>query len=607
MWQFSPVEPNTMGFRTKFDPSWSDVLGNAFEQSQENSMQSKLNIAVENYGRSEDAKAAGGELLQPDELNRRFGQAGLKFESPEYESVALGMQDRFKREQERAYYLDQVSSLSFGLPNPTSASSILAFGANVAGSLLHPLDAGIALFPFFGSGTKAAQVASKPLLKFAVGGVFDAAKLPLAETFPKLVPSLAQNATQQAIMEIPKAVVDIQESGKIDLRQIGNDMVAGAIQAEVFRHTIHLLGKLAYQTTDAAFFKAFSDIQEGKPVDVADNIKQDPNVIREEILAKERLNKAYDLREQVAREREYVENRAALLEEQLYSGLEPGADHLTAEQLRERAHTDAMEHVTQVEAEVRAAVDQMGVIANVDRYTLLALADEYANLKDGKSSPNQKAVADLLAEIEPRRKNHTELQSDYIRLAKLMNLGYDWKSWNSLDTEPVKSSRTIDPKTGATLRIMFDEPRVAQIGADIRARDQLLREQTQVELEKRIHESIQKYKAEQAELERKALFNAKAEVATLAQESWRLKEELDKLPERPRTEEEVKRSVPTEDLKTVEHVTADIKNQSAELQKSIGELTPEEEAYLEEAKTAEQEKFIEDFMAQVAGCVVTNG
>lgn len=285
MFALNPVDPGTGGQWNSPDPSFLEAaaakwrLGRSSDSVQgdwdtylENKSYEPNNILSRVAGAPEEPVPP---LVQPDELNKKFALPGLTFTQPEYEQVAAARSARHQQLMTDRAVAEAAPVFSSLIGAPSWAIGMLA-------TLTRPLDAGLMLLPGVGIEASATRVGRgiaasqnsfiRGITRLAEGGIVPRAAVPYVAQFPKLAPSIANNAIQQAIMEVPAKMREIQETGSMDLAASAQNMIAGGLFAEGLRMTGSFLKKAGDRFYKAALDRAHSDMAAGRPVDVSQEV-----------------------------------------------------------------------------------------------------------------------------------------------------------------------------------------------------------------------------------------------------------------------------------------------------------------------------------------------
>lgn len=637
MFALSEAMPTSFGVTTKFTPSLGDLLPAAFEEGQDVSFYGKARQGLDNrVAAGDDPLVAGiqtamGEpppsLMSVEELNKAYGMPGLVFDRPQTEALAKLRHQRQKQTLEYQYMAEQLPKWGF---LPTSPRGILAFGANMAGSIANPIDLAILAF--------ASPVEAESLAARAI---------PVFSRFPQLTTSIVNNATQQAIIEIPRIWTDIQTEGTPDWKGVAADMVVGGAFAEGMRIAGHFLARVSKTTLEAMSRKAVNDVLSGKPIDISENLKQDPAVIRHELeiqrlrQAEERLKTDPQVTADVAARVESLMADKKWLEVQVKEVNSKG--HLSPEEATNLVRSKVTALYTDTYVSARAAIKELGHVGNVSRRGLHVLAKDFvaaiADLSDAEKAaiaPTSKKIQEILNESQPAEltkaqakaiakdvgvaptpENLKRIQNDAkpraadisnsqaLRIAKELGLNYDWKGSGYLPASAggIPSESMFAPGAKGEMRgkelvikqLIVNEAKKKELVGDMVAREKLLRELIQKELEARIRKHAEEVIRHSADPEGpQPLGPEQPPVADV----------------RVNSEEKIKESVPNSKIDV-----ADVTQQKAMTQasmkelESMGELTPEEKAFLEEPmKDTDSEDFVKAALDAAAGCVtgITN-
>lgn len=581
----SQFEPTTVGqVTTSSEPIWSH-LGSSIRMGDESSMQRQSENLAEDIYTRDASEELGLKKLSPDELAKDPDLTplpGLTFDQPEYKAVAQLRHERHQKLLDDLYFTENIPSWG-PIPNPASLGSWLNFGANMVGAVKHPMDLLAMMTPVVGWEAKAAKVAAEGGALVGVRaamarGIMEASTLPLAEKFPRLIPSIVQNSAQQLVIQTPHLVNEFKDTGHIDTGEFAENIVGGAIAAEVLHYGLHLMGKMGGfllkqtepRTGVAMQEKAANDVLSGKDVDVSDNVKQDPNVIRTEAAHEEIVNRAQmlgpDESVKAAAEGKLAKLEALLEEPRNALEKQYREMGLSKEASAEAAKEAVRFEIQKVEAQAQATVDQVGHLGSVDKVTLQRIAGDYLDAIGPNSTRAEKIqrMLDTVKNGDPRER---------IALAEALGLRFD-PNPRPKDPTWVETLVEKDPITKAVKAVVFDEPRIAKVVQDVTARDQRLAMRTAEIGQARVRD----FMARQHEAIRQELAQAKTKLA----EGGAAKTPLERLVKREPTldfEPATPDLVPEKDIEGAP--AAFIQKGLSEVMARLKEgLTEEEKAYI---------------------------
>lgn len=307
MFALNPVSPGTGGQWDNLQPSLWEAAGAKWRLGRsEDSAMAHYEQWLETWkegSREIDGIQLREEKLPPEELNKKYALPGLEYSIPEYEHIAA-----LRHEKHKALMTDRA--IAAAAPVFSSAVGAPSFLVGMLGSMTRPLDFGVQLL-LPGVGGEIAlgrKVAMDGALKFAENpgflsaasrfaplaerGIIPRAAVPFVEQFPRLAPSIANNLIQQAILEVPIKLHDIQTEGSPDLVASAVNMVTGAAFAEGVRIAAHYAVRLGAGFHKAAMERAVADMHAGRDVDVSQelavhSVSEEANarVVREDVEA----------------------------------------------------------------------------------------------------------------------------------------------------------------------------------------------------------------------------------------------------------------------------------------------------------------------------------
>lgn len=237
---FGQIEPNQVGQVSRWDMPMSSWMGLRFAEGEFSRVGPRITDFL--LGRFDDSPT-----LSPKEANAQFGIPGyLTFDSPVQAERARYMHERKLKELEIQSYAESAAH------NAISPNGIAGFGAMVAGSLMHPLDAAVNFIPFVGSEAKAASV-----LKLGGNAVERAlarrlitqetiAKLPILEHFPNFGRSLIDATAGNAAIEIPNFILNARDQAVYGPEDAIYNVMLGGLVGGALGHGIHTALALAH-------------------------------------------------------------------------------------------------------------------------------------------------------------------------------------------------------------------------------------------------------------------------------------------------------------------------------------------------------------------------
>lgn len=230
---FSSIEPRQTG---QLNNPGVDI-GRYLEQTAEQGINDSVFSVVQRM--VEDQIYKEGPIMQPDELNKRYGIKGeLNFDKPEYEAIANLRNNRKRKELERSYYLEQGSKGFF------SGRGAAGLGVGMLASMANPLDLGLAFLPVTGSLARAKQLESAGAagirVALAKGLITEEAMVASKIPAPKFFSSMIDGTVSQAAVEIPLAYQNYKDQANYGIGDFATNILMGG----AFAGAINLTGKL---------------------------------------------------------------------------------------------------------------------------------------------------------------------------------------------------------------------------------------------------------------------------------------------------------------------------------------------------------------------------
>jgi hypothetical protein len=230
---FSQIEPRTTGELQSPGVSLGRYLSASADQGFNDNIFSVVGRMVEDQIYKE------GPILQPDELNKRYGIKGeLNFDKPEYEAIANLRNTRKRKEMERAYYLGEGSDGLF------SGRGLAGLGVGMLASMANPLDLGLAFMPITGSLSRAKALESAGVggmrVALAKGLITEEAMIASRIPAPKFFSAMIDGTVSQAAVEIPLAYQNVKDQANYGLDDFFTNIALGG----AFSGAINLTGRL---------------------------------------------------------------------------------------------------------------------------------------------------------------------------------------------------------------------------------------------------------------------------------------------------------------------------------------------------------------------------
>jgi hypothetical protein len=275
---FSPPRPSMHGLYSRPQIPLGEYLGVAMEQGVHDSMLSSIgNLEEQSLYRT-------GNMLDPEDANKKYGLPTLNFDEPIYESEAKLLNERKQAELRRMYYL------THGAPDGIlSARGLAGIGAGFIGSIMNPLDFAVNFLPIVGSTAAAAraQALGRGALRQGIARGLLTTEEALAKTVPgapRLTSSLIQGFTGNFVAEIPHLASALESKENYTPLDSMINITAGTVLSGALHLAVTSAAR-AFQmasnaTKEAATRKAVNDFLEGKSPEVHELVKLDENIIR---------------------------------------------------------------------------------------------------------------------------------------------------------------------------------------------------------------------------------------------------------------------------------------------------------------------------------------
>lgn len=263
---FSQIDPRTNGQVSDMEVPMSRYLSNAVDQGEYDSV-------FHSIGRMHEYSLAetdpGSKLLSPEDANNKYAKPGLKWDKPVNESLARVLSDRHQKELDRQFFLSQ--------DNHNLAAGIAGMGAQMAGSMMNPLDLSLLFLPVVGEGEKLAEGAS-------ILGRGMIARSTLKNAFGRgagTAESVIQGLSYQAVQESAQIMGRVQEGGQANLQDFEN-LGLGAVFAAGMHLSIQAARAMFHgipeATKGAMSQRAMDDFVKGRDTDIGTVAKLDPEV-----------------------------------------------------------------------------------------------------------------------------------------------------------------------------------------------------------------------------------------------------------------------------------------------------------------------------------------
>lgn len=281
MFAFSQVEPRDNGLLANPGVDIGRYLSTAADQGFNDSLFGTVSRMTEDQIYKE------GAVLQPDELNRRYGLDGkLKFEEPEYERIAQLRMERKQAEMQRQYYLTEGNTGFF------TGRNAAGMGVGVLTSILNPLDLGLAFLPITGSLSKAKaleQAGAGPLRQALARGLITEEALASRIPAPKFFSAMIDGTMSQAVAEIPLAIQNNRDQADYDAGDFLTNIVSGGVFAgalhigvESLSRALRTLKSVTPGTREHMFRQALQQTLRDETIDVAKYVNLDEEKIRQD-------------------------------------------------------------------------------------------------------------------------------------------------------------------------------------------------------------------------------------------------------------------------------------------------------------------------------------
>lgn len=617
---FQPRKFSTYGVVDPPEPSVWDVFRESFQAGRQMSFQEQSSYLANSLILQNQAEEEKHPLLPVEELKRKYNAPGLEWKNPEYDQVAKFRFDNHQEELSHQYYLQNVPKGLFGiLPALTSVQSYTEFAGSLLGGMSKPMDFLITMVPVVGQAAKVGQVGQAAVKRGLVTralsrGIIRNEAVPFIEKYPKLLPSVINNSVQQMIIETPQIIKEIRDEGRADIPFHLRNLVAGAVQAEVFRYGLEaasrVIGVIHAKSVGKAISKAVDDIITGKDVDVSRELLNDPNVLRDGVeaqetarvtnqaLVEERANWEKQWNETVSKLDEAKAN-VAKLEAQYEEAKARTKDVYPASRITEIAKARAMESWVEIKAAAKAASEVLGNFGRANEANLQRIYRDWLPVWEaqGKDVTIQKKLYERYAAGD-RTANLLENMARQVNLEFDPNYGIMPKVYHLADKTNNKSAVELPLSSETQMKVQLDE-----IG---RARSDRFKKAVDEEMAWR----VEKFKQEEMDRITTSLKNQKFALAGASAEVSRLegqKAQLERAePPRPEvsTPQKVKAATPSADpskpmdVGYMQEITKDVEAR-------LGELTAEEKAYLDETD------MVDDAAAEIIKsaipCIVKNG
>lgn len=631
MFALSDSEPTALGFVSRVDPTMGDVLEAGFAAGGESTAVGYAGRVFDNFLAGDSGLGSlvrqemGRDTSNPlpvEELNKKYGLPGLTFDRPITEEAAKLQNDRQKKLLHYSYMTSELPTSVFGLPGPGEGfmKSLAAFGANVAGSMSNPLDFALNFVPWIGE-AKAGTALGR--------GLIAAERLPFVAKFPVALPAVLNNLVSQSIIEMPRAVGDIQEKGAPDWKGIATDIVIGGAVAEGLRQAGLMVAKMSKSSYDAALRKALADAETGRPIDVSANVHQDPNVVRGDVEAtlrrdlEAKIRQAPDFEAKVKEQVDGILKDRTVLEKRLE--LINKSENLSDAQARHLVYEDVFKQYADIYAAAEASVRVAGHVGEVTKTGARLAAKDFVDMVNGLSPESkvpfeEKAarVGLILAEGD-KSGNLTDAQT--VRLANELGLKYDWRVWGGTipsqvsalsPTDKLSVVAKVDQKGKLLSYRATDEALRNKIGTDVLAREEMISGLVDQELARRVEAHAKALQARYAEAAAAQKIDAERKLGSPELNTWLAEDKvmqsymegafkenarlqdpavaktLDRGAEPKIEDSAAERALASENLKELE---------------SYGELTQAEKDFIEAFPEDESEDFVSAIVDAATGCI----
>lgn len=638
MFALSDSEPTSAGFVSRVDPSFGDVWDAGLALGKTSNAKGYISRVFENFVASDSpfASLVRQELDRPpvtmatkEDLNKKYSLPGLTFERDMPEEMAQLQQERHKQVLKYQYLTSELPTLFGSIPAPGTgfSKSLVAFGANIAGSISNPLDLVLNFAPIVGQAGKVETIFGR--------GLIPAARLPFVAKFPVAVPIIANNLAAQTIIEIPRAVGDVQETGSPNWKGIAGDIVIGGAIAEGLRQTAGLLARLSRDSYNAALRKALSDAELGRPIDVSANIHQDPNVVRGDVEATLRNKTEAEIREtpgfqekvkakvdEILKDRAFLEKRLEIVKKS-----EMLSDEAAQSLVRQQVELEFGNIYAAAEASIRV----MGHLGNVTRGGVRLLADDFMRVVEKMPEETRVQFGEryarvglILKEIDDKAGLISDATA--LKLAKELGVNYDWRTFGGGHLDPYGKPVDIKAQLFSAARYSIKEGKQDIIGykaldeamrvalvRDVVAREELISGLAQLEMDKRIQAHARNLAEQYAKAAQDQKLGLERQLGSPDRNTW-LAEDM--------VMNELRGSAPKEDLrfndpkvqktldKSADVLPEDAASEAAmandalkELE-SLGDLTEAEKAYIEALPDNESDDFVKSVVDAATGCLL---
>lgn len=610
MFALNPIDVGTGGQWNNLQPTLWEAAGAKWRLGRsEDSAMAHYEQAIETFKERPtemEGVQPAEEKVDPEELNKRYGLPGLEFSIPEYEHIAA-----MRSERHKALMTDKA--IASAAPVFSSWIGAPSFLVGMLGSMTRPLDFGAQLLlPGVGGeislgrkvavdeGMKFLSTASR-FAPLAERGLIPRTAVPLADQFPRLAPSVMNNLVQQAVLEVPIKIHDIQKEGSPDFEASAVNMVTGAAFAEGLRVAGHYAVKLGSRYVKAAMDRAVGDLHAGRDIDVSQELMA--HSIAEEARTR-------TVREEVdvvaprtdARATEIVRES---VEEGKPSKLSEESKAVVREKVKEEAKALARsEGITIEEATRRAQNKVAGELADHFRTAMTEIQKE-GNI--GYATPEATiAIAEAVvksgdpSDIHVRQTNTAlaliqQIEDPKARAEKIQNLG------ESLGIKVRKSSKGL-PEGARIVGLPKKEEGLAGIvNAELTKNSEVFTALGDAAVDRanraKAHlDSIVKERVKSLVEANKDVRVEDGDVITPRDEEVRAEQLRDSEPD-PEELAEVDRITTDEDL---------IEQANREMEKELGELNAEEKAAIESARDFDIESE-EKVAKSAADCITKNG
>lgn len=286
-----PTVHRTNGVRSKVEIPFSQFVGVAFEQGVNDSALASIQRMTELDILND------GPLLQPKEANERYGlQDILTFDAPVHEPVAQAIRARKDRELYRQFVLEN------GSPGLISPRGLAGFGAMMLGNISNPLDMALNLVPIVGPGKTAVSLgrAAARTGSIFTRGLIPRSALRKVTPFHRTAEAVAEGSIGASLTEIPLFISNSMDKADYGLHDATlNVAFGGAFNAAIYaglRGAARILDNLTVRTKQHLEKQALEQLMNDRNIDLADEVKLDPGVIREDVRTRNRSERAATLK-----------------------------------------------------------------------------------------------------------------------------------------------------------------------------------------------------------------------------------------------------------------------------------------------------------------------